>query len=382
MKTLGFKNSNIYVYGKGIVNTSLLIDNDKISYIGDTVNQDLIELPNNLYVIPGFVDKHTHGANKSDFMNPTRDDILNITSAVVKEGTTSLLATTMTQSLENIKLAVNNIGKYIEEKHDGVEVLGVHLEGPFVSPKFAGAQPAEYILKCDIPTMKDIMDSSLNHVKLVSYACEENGLDFTNFLVENSIVASIGHSNSSNECMHEAVLRGATSVTHTYNAQRGLHHRDVGVLGTALLEDNLSCELICDLIHVSKEAVKLLYKCKGKDKICLITDSMEAKYMPDGKYMLGGQDVYVKDNAAKLENGTLAGSTLKLNEGVRNFRNTLGISLEDAVDCATINPAKVLGVDDRKGSIEVGKDADLIVVDDNFNVYMTICRGKIVYSNL
>lgn len=382
MKAVGFKNSNIYVYGKGITKTSLVINDGTISYIGEDNSNDLIELPANLYVIPGFVDKHTHGANKSDFMNPTKEDIINITSAVVKEGTTSLLATTMTQSLDNIKLAVNNIGRYIEENNDGVEVLGIHLEGPFVSPKFAGAQPAEYILKCDKDIMQEIMNASLNHVKLVSYACEENGIDFTEFLVQNNIVASIGHSNSSNECMKEAVLKGATSVTHTYNAQRGLHHRDVGVLGTALLEDKLSCELICDLIHVSKEAVKLLYKCKGKDKICLITDSMEAKYMPDGKYMLGGQDVYVKDNAAKLENGTLAGSTLKLNEGVRNFRNTLGISFIDAVDCATINPARCLGVDDRKGSIEVGKDADLIVVDDNFNVYMTICRGKIVYSNL
>ena len=383
MKILGFKNSNIYVYGKGIVESSLLIENGNISSISSDINEEnLIELPKNLFLVPGFVDKHIHGANKSDFMNPTKEDVKNIVSAIVKEGTTSCLGTTMTQSLENIKKAVRNIGEYIEENHDGVEVLGIHLEGPFVSPKFAGAQPAEYILKCNIETMKEINEASLNHVKLVTYACEEDGLDFTEYLAENNIVASIGHSNSTNECMHEAVLRGATSVTHTYNAQRGLHHRDVGVLGTALIEDKLSCELICDLIHVSGPAVKLLYKCKGKDNICLITDSMEAKYMPDGKYMLGGQDVFVKDNAAKLENGTLAGSTLKLNEGVRNFRNTLGLSFTDAIDFASINPARCLGVDDRKGSIEVGKDADLIVVDEDYNVYMTICRGNVMYSKL
>jgi N-acetylglucosamine-6-phosphate deacetylase len=125
-----------------------------------------------------------------------------------------------------------------------------------------------------------------------------------------------------------------------------------------------------------------LYKTKGKDRICLIADSIEAKYMPDGQYSLGGQPVFVQNNAARLENGTLAGSTLKLNEGVYNFMNTLGLSLEEAVDCATINPARVLHVDDRKGSIEVGKDADLIVVDENMNVYMTICRGEVVYSKL
>ena len=149
-----------------------------------------------------------------------------------------------------------------------------------------------------------------------------------------------------------------------------------------MLDDRLSAELICDLIHVSPAAIKLLFKNKGKDNICLITDSIEAKYMPDGEYSLGGQPVFVKDNVARLENGTLAGSTLKLNEGVRNFMNTVNISLAEAVDCATINPARVLGIADRKGSIELGKDADLIVVDKDLNVYMTICRGNVVYSKL
>lgn len=383
MKILGFKNSNIYVYGKGILESSLLIEDGKITEINSELNSnELIELPKNLFLIPGFVDKHIHGANNSDFMNPTKEDISNILSAIVKEGTTSCLATTMTQSLDNIKRAVKNIGEYIEEEHVGVEILGIHLEGPFVSPKFAGAQPREYIIKCNIDIMEEISKASLNHVKLVTYACEEEGLEFTKYLVDNNIVASIGHSNSSHKCMHEAVLLGASSVTHTYNAQRGLHHRDVGVLGTALLEESLNCELICDLIHVSEPAVKLLFNCKGKDKICLITDSMEAKYMPDGKYLLGGQDVFVKDNAAKLEDGTLAGSTLKLNEGVRNFKKTLDLSFTDAIDCATINPARCLSIDDRKGSIEVGKDADLIVVDKDYNVYMTICRGNVVFSKL
>ena len=382
MSFLGFKNSKIYVYGKGIIETSLNIENGKIAMIGSINNDNLLELSKDLIVLPGFVDKHIHGANHSDFMNPTKEDLVNITKAIAQEGTTSCLATTMTQSMENIKAAVKNIGEYIEEKHDGVEVLGIHLEGPFVSPKFAGAQPLEYIVKCDIDQFDDINKASLNHVKQVTYACEENGIDFTSHLVKNNIVASIGHSNSDYATILKAMELGASSITHTYNAQRGLHHRDIGVVGAALVEDKLSSELICDLIHVSPAAIKVLYKNKGKDGICLITDSIEAKYMPDGEYSLGGQPVFVKDNAARLASGTLAGSTLKMNEGVRNFRNTLNLSFTDAVDCATINPARNLHVDDRKGSIELGKDADFVVVDENYNVYMTVCRGKVVYSKL
>ena len=381
MSFLGFKNSNIYVYKKGITQTSLVIDNGKITKIGEHC-EGLLELPSNLIVIPGFVDKHIHGANHSDFMNPTKEDLKNIVNAVVKEGTTSLLATTMTQSMEAITASVKNIGEYIDEKHSGVEILGIHLEGPYVSPKFAGAQPLDYIIKCDVESFKKLNEAANNHISQVSLACEEDGLDFIKYLVENDIVASIGHSNSTYELVLKAADMGATSITHTYNASRGIHHRDIGVTGGAMLDDRYNCELICDLIHVSAPAIKLLYKTKGKDRICLITDSIEAKYMPDGQYSLGGQPVFVQNNAARLENGTLAGSTLKLNEGVYNFMNTLGLSLEDAVDCATINPARVLHVDDRKGSIEVGKDADLIVVDENMNVYMTICRGEVVYSKL
>lgn len=378
----GFKNSNIYVYGKGIEKTSLIIEEGKIKDITSCNCNELIELPENLFVIPGFVDKHIHGCNHSDFMNPTAKDIDSILEKLPYEGTTSCLATTMTQSMENIAKALENIGIYIKENKDGVQLLGIHLEGPYVSPKFAGAQPPEYIIPCDIESFDKLNKVSNGSIKQVSYAPEENGYEFTQYLVKNNIVASIGHSNASfDECIKAREL-GATSITHTFNAQRALHHRDIGVVGAALYDNGFSCELICDLIHVSKAAINLLLKNKGLANICLITDSIEAKYMPDGKYMLGGQDVFVKDGAARLENGTLAGSTLKMNEGVRNFKNTTGVSFTDAIDCATINPARCLNVDDKKGSIEIGKDADLIVVDENFNVYMTICRGKVIYSNI
>ena len=381
MKCFGFKHSNIYVFGKGIEKTSLCIDNGKIKEIGnDLKNKEFIELDDKYIVLPGFVDKHTHGANSADFMNPSKEKIKLILSAIAKEGTTSCLATTMTQSKENIILSLQTIASYIEEKPAGVEILGVHLEGPFISPKHAGAQPLKYIIPCDIRTFDELNKKAMNHIKQVTLAVEENGLDLVKHLKSKGIVASLGHTDCSYEEAIEAVNQGATSTSHMFNAMRGLHHRNAGTVGAGLLSDELNCELICDMIHVSKPVVQLLYKNKGKDGICLITDAMEAKWMPDGDYQLGGQKVIVKNGEARLEDGTLAGSTLKMNEAIHNFIKATGVTLIDAVDLATINPARCLHVEDKKGSIEVGKDADFVVVDQDLNVYMTICRGEIVYS--
>ena len=383
MKCVGFKHSNIYVYGKGLEKTSLSIESGKIKKIGHILEEEeLLELDEKYIVLPGFVDKHTHGANSADFMNPSKEQIKLILSAIAKEGTTSCLATTMTQSKENINLSLETIADYIEENPLGVEVLGIHLEGPFISPKHAGAQPLKYIIPCDIKAFDEFNKKAKNHIKQVTLAVEENGLDLVKHLKSKGIIASLGHTDCSYEEAKAAVEQGASSVSHMFNAMRGLHHRNAGTVGAGLLEENLSCELICDLIHVSKPVVQLLYKNKGKAGICLITDAMEAKWMPDGNYQLGGQKVIVQNGEARLEDGTLAGSTLKMNEAIYNFMKTTGVSLLDAVDFATINPARCLHVEDRKGSIEVGKDADFVIVDKDLNVYMTICRGEIVYSKL
>lgn len=382
MKCKGFKNTNIYIYGKGIVHTSLSIQNQTIDKIEDQIDQeDLLELDKRFIVLPGFIDKHIHGANGSDFMNPTKKDIENILSVLVKEGTTSCLATTMTQSIDLIKSALKNLAEYIQDNPIGTEILGIHLEGPFISKKHAGAQPLEYILPCDIALFDSLNESASGHIQQVTIAYEENGYEFTKHLKEQCIVVSLGHTDCSYDLAEKAIRAGATSVSHTYNAMTGFHHRDAGVVGAALLHEELYSELICDLIHVSKPAVQVLYKNK-KNRICLITDAMEAKWMPDGNYQLGGQEVIVKDKEARLKDGTLAGSTLKMNEAIRNFMEATHCSLIEAVDAATILPAACLGVDNRKGSIEIGKDADFVIVDENLDVYMTICRGEIVYSKL
>ncbi len=379
----GFKQVNVYVEGQGIVKKTIDVENGKIVRISDDVpaDNDYIKLDDNKIVVPGFIDKHIHGANNSDGMYPTLKDARNISKTIASEGVTSYLITTMTQTIANIDAALKNAKEFIElDEHCGAKAIGIHLEGPFISKKYKGAQVESCIIPCDVETFKHFQNVSGNHIKEVTLAYEENGKELVNYLRDNKIVASLGHTDATCEQSLEAVKEGATSFTHTYNAMKALHHREAGTVGAALLANEASCEMICDLIHLSKYAIQVLYKAKGKDKLCAITDGIEAKHLPDGQYQLGGQPVYVKNKEARLIDGTLAGSTLLMNDAVRNIRDVLNISLEDAVDMASKNPAINLGIYENKGSIREGKDADFAVIDNNLNVYMTISEGHIVFQ--
>ena len=375
----GFKNVNIYIEGKGIVKSSVALENGKIKSF-DAVDGAL-ELDENLIVVPGFIDKHIHGANNSDSMYPTQIDIANIAKTIASEGVATFLPTTMTQTEENIDLSLNNLKEYIESNPvEGAYPLGIHLEGPFISKSFKGAQVESCIVDCDVEQFKHYQKVSGNHIKQVTLAYEENGKELCNYLASEGIVASLGHTNATSEQVIEAADNGVTSATHTYNAMKGLHHRQAGTVGGVFLEDRIYAELICDLVHVCKDAIRVLFKIKGKDKVVLVTDGIEAKHLPDGMYKLGGQDVTVKGKEARLADGTLAGSTLKMNDAIRNAKNVLNLSLEDAIDLATVNPAKNLGVYDTKGSIALGKDADFTVIDSDLNVYMTVSNGNVIYK--
>ena len=374
----GFKNVKAYLYGEGIVQTDIAFDNGVITQIGkDLPIDEVIECKG--LVIPGFVDRHIHGAGGSDGMDGTQADIATIAGNIVKEGTTTFLVTTMTQSEENITKALNAVRDY--KREGGAKVGGVHLEGPFIATKFKGAQPEEYILKPNVEVMKKFNDASGNTIKVVSLAPEQEGADgLIAYLKANNIVASIGHTQAGFKDVKGAVEMGASSVTHTYNAQTPLHHREAGVVGSAMLIDELYTEIICDLIHVCKEAIMLVVKNKPDDKVILITDSMRAKHLPDGESELGGQKVIVKNGEARLIDGTLAGSVLKMNEALKNIVTVVGVPLEKAIDFATANPAKSIGIFDKVGSIAVGKRADFAVLDDDFKVLTTIVDGKVEYT--
>ncbi len=378
----GFNQVNVYVEGLGIVKKTVLVKDGKIASIQEQKIDGLLTLPEHLIVVPGFIDKHIHGASNEDGMYPNQKAISTIANVIASEGVSSFLVTTMTQSPKKIVEALENIKKYIESKPlSGATAIGIHLEGPFICKKYKGAQVEEYIVPCDVETFKHYQEVSGNNIKQVTLAYEENGKELVRYLKKTGVVASIGHSDASSDATLEGIKEGITSATHTYNAMRPIHHREIGTVGAALLSDDIYSEIIADLVHVSPNAIKLLFKCKGKDKIVAITDGIEAKHLSDGLYHLGGQEVFVRNSEARLADGTLAGSTLKMNVALRNLQKVLGLSLEDTIDLATINPAINLNINKEKGSIAVGKDADFAVIDKNFEVYYTIASGNIIYQN-
>lgn len=376
----GFKNTWI-VTEKGLEKTSLTYD-EKFVTIGKN-EEGLQELPEEYVVVPGFIDEHIHGAAGSDAMDGTMEDLGKIANALASEGTTAFLATTMTQSPENITKALKAVKAYRElSPESGAEILGVHLEGPFISKDFVGAQPIEYVAKPSVEVFKKYQDASGDCVRIVTLAPEvEGSTELIKYLVSQNIVASIGHTNATYADVKKAVEAGATNLTHTYNAMKPLHHREVGTVGSGLLFDELNCECICDGIHVSGPAIQLLHKNKPADKMTLITDAMRAKHMPDGVSELGGQVVIVKNGEARLENGTLAGSVLKMNNAVKNVMKFLNLPLEEVVKLASQNPAKNLGVFDQMGSIKEGKRADFVILDKDLNVVQTVRNGKVIYAN-
>ena len=378
---IGLKNVKVYIKNVGIVKTNIGIENGRIAYIGNEGNIEPIFETDGI-VVPGFIDEHIHGAGGADAMDGTVEALQTISEFLAREGTTGFLATTMTQSPENITNALKAVKKVREKgEYKGAEVLGVHLEGPFISPKHVGAQPLEYVATPDAELFDKYNEASGNSIKIVTLAPEvEGGLGLVKHLSNIGVVASVGHTGGKYADVVNAVAAGATNVTHTYNAQTGLHHREAGVVGAAMLLDELNCEMICDTIHVSVPAIKLVIKNKPHDKYTLITDAMRAKGMPDGKSELGGQDVFVNNGEARLADGTLAGSVLKMNVAVKNLVEKAGVPFTDAIDFATYNPAKNIGVLNERGTIEVGKRADLAVLNSDFEVLYTLVNGKIVYK--
>ncbi len=376
-----FKNATVYVDGEGLKVCDLAFDT-AITAIGENLSGETIALPEGAIVIPGFVDQHIHGAGGSDGMDGTVEDIATIANTVAGEGTTSFLVTTMTQSVENITNALSAVKTYRENAPaSGARVVGVHLEGPFIAKSHKGAQPEKYVQEPNIDVFKGYNAASGNCIKLVTLAPEVAGAEtFIEYLTAQGVVSSIGHTSAGCADIQKAIAKGANNVTHTYNAQTALHHREIGTVGSAMLFDTLNCELIADTIHVSVPAMQLLIKNKPLDKISLITDAMRAKGLPNGVSELGGQTVYVKDGEARLADGTLAGSVLKMNRAVQNMVEKVGVPFTQAVDYATKNPAKMLGIDGITGSIRVGKKADFAVLNANYDVILTVRDGNVIYQ--
>ena len=330
------------------------------------------------YVAPGLIDIHIHGYLGEDVSDGNAQGIFKMANGIMKNGVTAFCPTTMTVSTDEINRALDVVRSLKEESKNwnGAEILGVNLEGPFINPKKKGAQAEEYIKAPD----GDFVIKNADVIRLVTMAPEiEGGYEAIKRIRENCDVAvSVGHTDATFEQALEAIDAGATHITHLFNAQTPLHHRNPGVVGAALLE-NVTAELIADTFHVHKGLFELLARVKG-DNLVLITDCTRAGGMPDGEYSLGGQPIFVKGVECLLEDGTIAGSVLRLNDAVKNYKNNTSLPLWKAVAAASLNPARAIGVDDRKGSLEPDKDADIIITDDDFNIKKTIIGGKVKYE--
>lgn len=372
-------NGKILTKDEVIENKILLFDEKIIGFV-DEVNEDMEIIDGkNLYISPGLIDLHIHGSANYDTMDNINTAVEIIGKSIIKNGVTSFLPTTMTMSQKDIYNALNNIKQYINKKYSGAEVLGAHLEGPFINNNYKGAQSNKYIQEPSFCFIKDYIDI----IKIISYSPEtDKNLSFTKEIKEKTnIVLSIAHSNATYDECKLAIDNGVSNITHLFNAMTPLNHREMGVVGAALTTD-VYCEIICDNIHINPSLYQFVLNNKGKDKVILITDSMRAGCMPDGKYDLGGQEVFVKNNVARLASGNLAGSVLTLNKAVYNFLKNTNLTINEAINLASLNPAKSINMDSTKGSLEVGKDADIALFDDEMNCYMSISHGEIVFDNL
>ncbi|MGK0466526.1 MAG: N-acetylglucosamine-6-phosphate deacetylase [Clostridium sp.] len=370
---------NEVVYGK-----SLLFDEKILGFVeAEDLEKllpscdEIIDAKGN-FVSPGFIDMHVHGSGGYDVMDGTDVALSTISSALSENGVTGFLPTTMTMSEEKIYAALDNIRIHMKKKINGAKILGAHMEGPFINKKYKGAQKEDFIIK---PNFK-FVEGYVDVIKLITLAPEEdNKFDFIKETVKKTnIILSIGHSNAEYEETMEAIKCGISHSTHTFNAMTPLNHRKPGIVG-AILNSDIYCELIADGIHVHPAIFNILKKVKGTNRIILITDSMRAGCLRDGVSELGGQKVIVKNNSARLEDGTLAGSILKLNEGVKNFMDNTDIDICEAISLVSINPAKELGLDTVKGSLEVGKYADILILDSDFNIQQTIVEGNTVFKS-
>lgn len=334
-------------------------------------------------LLPGFIDLHVHGGFGGDFMYASRESFDKITAFHARHGTTGMLATTMTASKEAIDAVLEAVAEYRLHGMAHTPLIGVHLEGPFISEKWPGAQNPAFIRDPQLPWLQEWSERYPGLVKLVTLAPEKNGShEAIAWLASQGIIASAGHTDALYDDVIGAANAGLSHAVHTYNAMRGLHHRQPGTLGAVLTDDRIHAELIADGEHVHPAAIKLMLSAKPKNRVILITDAIEAAGMPDGEYELGGLAVAVQGGTARLiEGGALAGSSLTMISAFRFMLNGgFGLSLNDVSAMSSGNAARELGIYDRTGSIAAGKQADLVLLDSSHNVTHTWAAGRTIYS--
>ncbi len=383
----GFKKVKAVINGKLEENVTIAFDNKKILYVGRDENAvtEAIPVGKNSVVLPGFIDEHTHGAVGYDFTDGTKEATESISSALLKEGTTSFLATLSAMPKDKTIAALKTVKRVKEEQAGYAEprssrLVGVNLEGPFLSEKFKGGHSEKNLRLPDYALFERYCEACGNIVRAVTVAPELEGAEeFVKKAAARGVVCFAGHTDATYGEIERSVGYGVRAVTHVYNAQRGFAGREPGTVGAALYIDDLFCELICDCFHVSAPAVKLLFKNKPKNKIILITDAVRVKGANLAEAESAGLKIYMTDGHPRLADGTIAGSVLKMNEAIKNAVERCGADFAEAITFATANPADNLGLTDR-GRIKEGLIPDFCILDEGYEVEKTLLGGRVVYE--
>ena len=328
---------------------------------------------------PGFIDVHIHGAGGHDVMEGTDHALRKIAATIGSHGTTSFVATTVTADPNAITSSSEGIARYIASQHKetfaGAEVLGIHFEGPFISPLRRGVHPPEWLRLPSAELLDKFVSASKGNARILTIAPELLGaMPCIDAARKAGMVVGIGHTDATYEQARAAVAHGAHHAIHTYNAMRPFSHRDAGVIGAVLTSPDITAELIADGVHVDETAMRVLLQAKGASGVILISDGISATAMPDGKYVLGGFEVTVSGGICRNAEGKLAGSTLTLDRALRNITR-LGISLHDTLQMLTLNPAKLLGIEHKKGVLHANSDADILLLDEGLHVTQVYTRG-------
>lgn len=383
-KPLLIQNVRIFTSTNIIENGWLIAENGKITNLGvsnppftcSSQEYHIIE-GNGLWLTPGFVDVHVHGALGYEAMDGTAEALAAMSLFYAKHGVTGFLPTTWAADILSLKKVLVVIKQMMQEGVPGAAILGCHLEGPFINAAKAGAQNPEAI---SVPVAESILPLlDMDVIKLITLAPELPGNDWLiRECVRRGITVSAGHTNATFEQMQKAVAIGIRHVTHTFNAMQGLHHREPGTAGAALSLDELTCELIADGIHVHPAMLKIAFRAKTNAQTVLVTDAMRGTGLPDGEYPIDDRIVTIQNGAARLPGGQLAGSTLTLDLALKNMITATGAPLEVLLPTVTMNPAATAKISRQKGSIAIGKDADLVLLDSDIKVHMTIISGKII----
>ncbi|MHA1593748.1 MAG: N-acetylglucosamine-6-phosphate deacetylase [Candidatus Baldrarchaeia archaeon] len=373
---------------KRIRNGMVIIDGERISYVGpviDIPSTEKIEVidASKYHIVPGFIDIHAHGALGCNVMDASIESLRKISEHFARHGVTAFLATTFTAPHERLLSVVKSVHMSVNSVTSGAEILGIHLEGPWLNKEKAGSQPSRWLRLPSKEEFLELYKASNGIIRMVTIAPELKGaIEVIEIARKMGVVPSAGHTLATFECMIAAQKAGLSHITHMFNAMGAFHHRSPGPVGAGLIIDDLTADVIVDGVHVHPSVVKLLIRVKGVDKICLITDSTSFSGLKPGEYKIfGDTKVIVERGACWLPNGRLFGSVLTMDDAVRNVIKFAGIPLEDAIRMASYNPARILNMSQEMGSLTVGKVANITIIDNNICVKLTIVRGNIVFRS-